>query len=197
MSILTKDEILEELDKGTIRFDPPLQDRQWGDVCVNLRLGYKFTKLKGSSGTISLADGISGVADTGLWIEKTYQYKNELGKRESFTIEKEEFVLAQTLEHIWIPRDMIARVEGRSTYARVGLSMHETAPWLQPGWNGQITLEIKNSGPLRVELMPEDDMPCQVTFMRLSKPLPEDQGYGSRPTDSFQNQSRPIPANKS
>ena len=40
--------------------------------------------------------------------------------------------------------------------------------------------------------MPVDDMPCQVTFMWLSEPLPEDQGYGSRPTDSFQNQSRPL-----
>jgi dCTP deaminase len=143
---------------------------------------------------ISLAKGVSGIADSGLWIEKTYNHMDELGKRESFTIDPNEFVLAQTFEHLWIPNNMIARVEGRSMYARVGLSMHETAPWLQPGWNGHITLEIKNSGPLHVQLMPEDDMPCQVAFMWLSKPLPRDQGYGSRPTDSFQNQTNPLPS---
>jgi dCTP deaminase len=193
MSILTRNEIKEEVEKGTIRFDPPLQDRQWGDVCVDLRLGYKFTQLRPSKVEIPLAGGISGVSDTGLWREKTFKHKDEFDKRESFTIEPNEFILAQTLEHVWIPRNMIARVEGRSMYARVGLSMHQTAPWLQPGWHGQITLEIKNSGPLHIKLMPFDDMPCQVTFMWLSKPLPEDQGYGLRPTDSFQNQSRPLP----
>lgn len=192
MSILTRDEIKREMDSGNIRFDPPLLEKQWGDVCINLRLGYKFTQLQKSNAEITLAEGIGGIADLGLWREKTYLYKDDFGKRQGFTIEPNEFILAQTLEHVYIPPSMIARVEGRSTYARVGLSMHETAPWLQPGWHGQITLEIKNSGPLKVKLLPVDDMPCQVTFMWLSKPLPKDQGYGSRPTDSFQNQSRPL-----
>lgn len=193
MTVLTKDEIRQEIELGNIRFDPPLLDEQWGDVCINLRLGYKFTQLKPVSAEITLAKGIGGLSELGLWREKTFDHTNDLGKRECFTIDPNEFILAQTLEHVWVPRNMIARVEGRSTYARVGLSMHETAPWLQPGWHGQITLEIKNSGPLNVKLTPVDDMPCQVTFMRLSKPLNEGQGYGSRPTDSFQNQSRPLP----
>lgn len=71
--------------------------------------------------------------------------------------------------------------------------MHETAPWLQPSWDGQITLEIRNSGPLRIELMPIDDMPCQVTLFQLTSELPADGAYGSRPTDSFQHQSSPLP----
>jgi dCTP deaminase len=194
MSILTKDEIKREIDSGNIRFDPPLLERQWGDVCIDLRLGYKFTQLRRSSAVITLAEGIDGIAELGLWREKTFLHEDEFGKREGFTIEPNEFILAQILEHIYIPRNMIARAEGRSTYARAGLSMHETAPWLQPGWHGQITLEIKNSGPLKIQLMPRDDTPCQVTFMWLSKPVPEDHGYGSRPTDSFQNQSRPLPS---
>jgi deoxycytidine triphosphate deaminase len=101
--------------------------------------------------------------------------------------------LLKTYERMWVPRNMIARVEGRSTYARVGLSMHETAPWLQPGWDGQITLEIRNSGPFRIELMPMDDRPCQVTFFMLTSELPEDEAYGSRPTDAFQHQSSTLP----
>jgi dCTP deaminase len=88
---------------------------------------------------------------------------------------------------------MIAMVEGRSTYARVGLSMHQTAPWIQPGWNGQITLEIRNSGPLKIELTPLIDMPCQLTFFQLSSELAEAAAYGSRSGDVFQNQKAALP----
>src|SRR5262249_43144926 len=49
-----------------------------------------------------------------------------------------QFVLALTYESIKIPKHLIALVEGRSTYARLGLSMHQTAPWIQPGWSGPI-----------------------------------------------------------
>lgn len=189
--ILTRDEIRELVEKKEIRFDPPLQDKQWGDASVDLRLGYKFTKLKTSDHKIPLAKGLKQIS--GLWHEETFPHQDSFGKRKAYCIEPDEFILAQTYEHIWIPRNLIARVEGRSTYARVGLSMHETAPWLQPGWDGQITLEIRNSGPLQIELMPFDDLPCQVTFMRLSRDLSADQGYGSRPTDSFQHQSSPLP----
>jgi dCTP deaminase len=172
---------------------PSLDERQWGDASVDLRLGFKFTKFKQTNMIVPLAKGIKQISDGGLWHEETFPMKDSFGKRKSYVLEPEEFILAQTYEHLWIPRNMIARVEGRSTYARVGLSMHETAPWLQPGWDGQITLEIRNSGPFRIELMPMDDMPCQVTFFELSSELPEDGAYGSRPTDSFQHQSSPLP----
>jgi dCTP deaminase len=103
------------------------------------------------------------------------------------------YILALTHERVWVPNNLIGLVEGRSTYARVGLSMHQTAPWIQPGWNGRITLEIRNSGPLRIELTPIDDMPCQLTFFQLSSALVASQAYGSRPTDAFQNQKKALP----
>jgi deoxycytidine triphosphate deaminase len=101
--------------------------------------------------------------------------------------------LALTYERIWIPRKLIAMVEGRSSYARAALSMHQTAPWLQPGWNGQITLEMRNNGPLTIELTPVDDMPCQVTFFQLTSEVAETVAYGSRPTDIFQAQAATLP----
>lgn len=192
--ILTRNEIREAVEKGEIKFSPPLEEKQWGGASVDLRLGYKFTKLKASDHKIPLAKGLKQISD--LWHEETFPHKDAFGKRKAYCIEPEEFILAQTYEHIYMPRNLIARVEGRSTYARVGLSMHETAPWLQPGWDGQITLEIRNSGPLHIELMPLDDMPCQVTFIRLSGELAADQGYGSKPTDSFQHQSSPLPSQR-
>jgi dCTP deaminase len=98
-----------------------------------------------------------------------------------------------THERIRMPNHLIGLVEGRSTYARVGLTMHQTAPWIQPGWAGQITLEIRNSGPLRIDLTPIVDRPCQITFFQLTTPLSPQQAYGSRLGDSYQDQSHPLP----
>jgi dCTP deaminase len=192
--ILSQTEIRAAVDRGDIRFDPPLEERQWGEASVDLRLGLNFTKLKRAEGlTVSMARGIGAVAESGLWQQKTLKVKDQFGKRETFVLEPDEFILALTHERIWMPRNLIAMVEGRSTYARVGLSMHQTAPWIQPGWNGQITLEIRNSGPLKIELTPLIDMPCQLTFFQLTSELAESKAYGSRPTDVFQNQSAAMP----
>jgi dCTP deaminase len=192
--ILSQAELRAAVESGEIRFSPPLQTRQWGEASVDLRLGNKFTKLKPSPGVkLSLAEGIGPVANYGLWEEGELPLKDKFGKTQSYCLEPSEFVLALTHEHVYMPRNLIAMVEGRSTYARVGLSMHQTAPWIQPGWDGQITLEIRNSGPLRIELTPLEDMPCQLTFFRLSSELPEDTAYGSRPGDVFQNQSSALP----
>lgn len=192
--ILSQPQIREAVESGAIRFDPPLEKRQWGEASIDLRLGLKFTKLKAAPGvTLSMTKGIGVVADSGLWVEKTLNRKNEFDQPETFRLGPNEFILAQTYERIWMPNHLIAMVEGRSTYARVGLSMHQTAPWIQPGWNGQITLEIRNSGPLNIELTPIEDMPCQLTFFTLSSALAEDVAYGSRSTDVFQNQTSALP----
>lgn len=193
--ILSRREIESAIERDEIRFEPPPAANQFAEASVNLRLGYTFTKLKDDLPLkVPLGKrGISTVAESGLWIEHTYKRFDRFNKREAHCIEPREFILGQTLERIWIPRNLIGRVEGRSSYARVGLSIHQTAPWLQPGWNGQITLEFYNCGPLRLELVPEDDMPCQVTFFKLSSELAESEAYGSHITDSFQNQNTPLP----
>lgn len=191
--ILAQAEIREAVAKDEIKFDPPLEETQWHEASVDLRLGFKFTKLVAKRGLkVSLAYGMSAIADAGLWKEKTLRREDEFGKTETYAVESGEFILAQTYERIWIPRHLIAAVEGRSSYARAGLSMHLTAPWLQPGWNGLLTLEIFNSGPLKIELTPSVDRPCQLTFFKLTSEVPEEIAYGTRPTDSFQGQSSPI-----
>lgn len=195
--ILSRPEIRAAVDRGDVKFDPPLEERQWGEASVDLRLGLNFTKLKKADGlTVSMAQGIGTIAQSGLWQQRTLRTKDDFGKRETYTLEPDEFILALTYERIWMPRNLIAMVEGRSTYARVGLSMHQTAPWIQPGWNGQITLEIRNSGPLKIELTPLIDMPCQLTFFQLTSELAEAAAYGSRSGDVFQNQKAALPTTK-
>jgi deoxycytidine triphosphate deaminase len=144
----------------------------------------------------SMAKGIGPIAQTGLYHEEIFDFKDKFGKRRTYILDPGEFILALTHEHIWMPRNLIAMVEGRSTYARVGLSMHQTAPWIQPGWDGQITLEMRNGGPFRIELTPLDDMPCQLTFFRLTSALKAEEAYGARPTDRFQSQDSALPKDK-
>lgn len=195
--ILAQPEIRKEVEAGKIRFDPPIEERQWGEASIDLRLGYKFTKFRPQNNvTFSMADGIGALADTGLYSEMELPNVDGMGKRVQYILDPGEFVLALTHERIWIPRHLIGMVEGRSTYARAGLSMHQTAPWIQPGWNGQITLEIRNSGANKIALTPLTDLPCQLTFLQLTSEVPEKMGYGSRSGDVFQNQTSALPKTK-
>ncbi len=193
MTILSQAEIREAVEKGEIKFDPPLQSTQWHEATIDLRLGFKFTKWKDTPAiSYSLARGFDAIADMGLWSEKVLKEVDEHGHPESYPLGSNEFVLGQTFEKIWIPRSLIAMVEGRSSYARAGVSVHQTAPFLQPGWSGQITLEIRNSGPLNLSLCPGVDRPCQVAFIRLTSVVPEDLAYGAKAGDIFQDQVSPM-----
>jgi dCTP deaminase len=190
--ILSQMNLRDAVKSGEIGFDPPLEERQWGEASVDLRLGFSFTRLSGSkSTTVSLADGLGGLP-TGFWTTKLLKERDEFGDPETLVLGPGQFVLALTHEKIRVPRNMIALVEGRSTYARMGLSMHQTAPWIQPGWSGPIVLEMMNHGPFRIALTPLADRPCQLTFFELKTELPKDLGYGSRPTDRYQDQQHPL-----
>lgn len=191
--ILSQPDLRAAVQRGEIVFDPPLEERQWGEASVDLRLGFSFTKFKDIRGiSISVADGLKAVGELGLWANRKLKERDDFGKVERYILEPKEFVLAFTYESISIPNDLIGLVEGRSTYARVGLSMHQTAPWIQPGWKGPIVLEMMNHGPLRIELTPMVDRPCQLTFIKLSKPLPQDLLYGTKPGDAYQEQDHPL-----
>jgi dCTP deaminase len=111
-----------------------------------------------------------------------------------YRLEPGGFVLAQTLEKVTIPNDLVGFVEGRSSYARVGVTIHVTAPKIDPGFCGHITLEMANFGQAPVELCAEEARPAQLMLFRISTPLGENHVYGSGPNDGFQHQNRPIPS---
>lgn len=191
--ILTQPELRRAVKKGEIAFSPSLEENQWGEASIDLRLGFDFTIFKELEGLkLSVASGLGTIGNAGLYETIHKEEFDSHGNRESYPLYPGKFVLAMTLETVKVPRSMIARVEGRSTYARVGLSMHQTAPWIQPGWEGQIVLEIMNNGSIAIELTPKIDRPCQMTFFKFAKPLPPNLTYGSRVTDIYQNQTHPL-----
>ncbi|MYC81095.1 MAG: dCTP deaminase [Acidobacteria bacterium] len=192
--VLSQPDIRKAVNEGRIAFSPALEEEQWSEASVDLRLGFSFTVLrKDLAGVrISVADGLKTLGSADFWRTRKLKPQDDLGKVETFTLEPKEFVLAMTYERVKIPLDLIARIEGRSTYARVGLTMHQTAPWIQPGWDGPIVLEIMNHGPFKMDLTPLKDRPCQLTFFNLSTPLPKNRAYGTRETDVYQRQTHPI-----
>lgn len=191
--ILSQADLRRAVEAGEIGFTPTLEEKQWGEASIDLRLGFQFTKLRKCDGVkFSLAEGLGIIGAMKIWETRELQERDSFGKVEQFDLDPGEFILAKTYETITVPKNLIALVEGRSTYARMGLSMHQTAPWIQPGWRGPIVLEIMNNGPLVITLTPLKDRPCQLTFFELKSEVPADALYGSRPTDRYQGQRHPI-----
>lgn len=191
--ILSQVDLRAAVEAGQIGFDPPLEERQWGEASVDLRLGFSFTRLEELPGlVVSVAGGLGALGRSGFFTTKELKQKDEFGDPETFPLHPGAFILGMTHESVTVPKNMIARIEGRSTYARVGLSMHQTAPWIQPGWSGKIILEMMNNGPLDIKLTPLIDRPCQLTFFELKTELPKEMAYGARPSDTYQDQTHPL-----
>ena len=93
-----------------------------------------------------------------------------------FWLEPGGFMLACTNEHIKIPDDLVARIEGKSSFGRQGVQIHLTAGWIDPGWNGKITLELVNHSKYPFRLDPLMKF-CQITFCQMTTPA--DRPYGS------------------
>ena len=188
--ILSQPELRAAVAAGEIKFEPPLEESQWGEASIDLRLGSQFTKLQAIPGLKLSLHG--GLGQHGFWKTLNLPLRNDFGQLNSFCLDPNDFILAMTHERITIPKRLIGLVEGRSTYARLGISMHQTAPWIQPGWAGPVVLEIKNHGPVKVELTPLLDRPCQLTFFQLTSALPEHLAYGSKKNNAFAEQSHPL-----
>ncbi|MEK6443603.1 dCTP deaminase [Pseudonocardia sp. T1-2H] len=107
-----------------------------------------------------------------------------------FTLAPGEFALGSTLETVGIPPDLVAKFEGRSTIGRLGLLTHVTAGYIDPGYQGQITLELRNVGPLDLVLTPGDPI-GQLAFQLLTSPCRTP--YGSAVLGSkYQGQRGPT-----
>lgn len=105
--------------------------------------------------------------------------------QDSYKLKPNEFILGCTSETIHVPRDLMARVEGRSSIGRLGVMIHVTAGLIDPNFTGQITLEIYNASDKPFELIHGDSI-CQIVFETLSSPCMRP--YGSAELGSkYQN----------
>lgn len=116
----------------------------------------------------------------------------EIGEETPFFLQPGEFVLGNTLEFIGVPNDLVARLEGKSSLGRIGLLIHSTAGYVDPGWQGNLTLELSNVARLPITLYYRMKI-GQISFLRLTTPV--ERPYGSAGLGSkYQGQTTPTPS---
>ena len=116
----------------------------------------------------------------------------EIGDSEPFILHPGEFVLGSTLERVRLPDDLVARLEGKSSLGRLGLLIHSTAGFIDPGWDGHVTLELSNVANLPITIYYGMKI-GQLSFVQMTEPaaLP----YGSSGLGSkYKGQTGPTPS---
>jgi dCTP deaminase len=157
-SVLSDATILELVQNGRIRIEP------WDPglvqpASVDLRLGDSFRVFHNHrASAIDLRDPPSGLTEEVV-----------IGEEESFVIHPGEFCLGRTLEWVELPDDIVARIEGKSSIGRLGLIVHATAGFCDPGWKGTLTLELNNLTRIPIKLYPGLPI-AQLSFMALDRP---------------------------
>ncbi len=111
---------------------------------------------------------------------------------EAFVLHPGEFVLGSTFERVELGDDIVARLEGKSSLGRLGLLIHSTAGFVDPGFDGHLTLELSNVANLPIAIYPEMKI-GQLSFYQLTTPA--DHPYGTAVAGSkYQGQRGPTPS---
>jgi dCTP deaminase len=116
----------------------------------------------------------------------------EIHEDEPFILHPGEFVLGSTLEVVSLPDDLVARLEGKSSLGRLGLLIHSTAGFIDPGFEGNVTLELSNVANLPITIYHGMKI-GQISFMQMTEPTSTP--YGSSTLGSkYRGQRGPTPS---
>lgn len=203
--ILSDGDIRRRLRSGDLVVEPEVDyDIQIQPASLDLRLGNKFIEFRDANvGAIDLKKGVNKSeylreVEVGKGADGDNQLKlddfGDVPETESrngddeYVLHPGNFVLGTTLERVEIPDDLIAHVEGRSSLGRLAIVVHATAGIVDPGYEGQITLELSNLGKVPVKLTPGMRI-SQLTFTELKNraELP----YGEERGSKYQGQTGP------
>lgn len=180
--ILSDRSIREEIGQGRLVIEP-LGPNAIQPSSVDLRLGKKCRIFKARTKVPFIDPRLEADDLTELV---------EIDELQPLVIHPGEFLLATTLEKVCVPADLVGRLDGKSSLGRLGLLIHSTAGYVDPGWQGHLTLELSNVSNLPIMLY--YGMPVsQISFVRLTEPA--EHPYGSKKLASkYQGQDEPIPS---
>lgn len=157
-SVLSDGTILELVQAGRIEIDPWDPDMVQ-PASIDLRLGDSFRVFHNHRvSAIDLRDPPENLTEAVVVTDG-----------EPFVIHPGEFCLGRTLEWVRIPDDIVARIEGKSSLGRLGLIVHATAGFCDPGFQGTLTLELNNLTRVPIKLYPNLPI-AQLSFMTLDRP---------------------------
>jgi dCTP deaminase len=149
--ILSDKGIIKRIEEKELYIDP-LTTEQVQPASLDLRLGSHYLRVKENSiGILSL--------------DKETEYENI--ESDEIIIPSHSFLLATTMEYIKLPDNLTAFVEGRSSIGRMGLFI-QNAGWVDPGFEGQITLEVYNANRLPLKLIKGWRI-CQLVFAEMDQ----------------------------
>lgn len=177
--VLSDHTIKEELARGRIVVDP-LGEDCIQPASVDVHLDKQILVFRNSRRPfIDIREDMSDLTEM-----------EEVDDDRPFMLHPGEFVLGSTLERIELPEDLVARLEGKSSLGRLGLLIHSTAGYVDPGWKGHLTLELSNVSNLPITLYYSMKI-GQISYLRLTTPA--DNLYGSEALSSkYQGQTSPT-----
>jgi dCTP deaminase len=177
--VLSDRTIKEELDKGRIVIEP-LDPSCIQPASVDLHLDRKLLVFRNTRQPyIDVRKEMPDLTDV-----------EEIHDDSPFILHPGEFVLGSTVESVALPEDIVARLEGKSSLGRIGLLIHSTAGYVDPGWKGHLTLELSNVANLPVTLYYGMKI-GQISFLYLTTPA--ENPYGSPALGSkYQGQMEPT-----
>ena len=160
--ILSDGDIRSALESGRIRISPqPDLDSHLGSCSIDFRLGNTFMVFEHSRHSYIDPRQPQSIGEAMRTIE--------IADDEAFIMQAGDFALASTMESLELPDDLLGRLEGRSSIARLGITVHSTAAVFEPGWVGTATMELSNLGRMAVALYPGMRI-CSFTFQQLTSP---------------------------
>ena len=133
-----------------------------GSVSIDFRLGTTFMVFEHSRHSFIDPRQPQSIGDAMRTIE--------CSPDEPFMMQPGDFALASTVESLELPDDLLGRLEGRSSIARLGITVHSTAAVFEPGWIGTATMELSNLGRMPVALYPGMRI-CAFSFEEVSSPV--------------------------
>src|SRR5438067_8994244 len=165
VSVLSDGTILELVEEGRIRIDP-WDPRLVQPASVDLRLGDSFRVFHNHrASAIDLREPPANLTE-----------EVRIEPDEPFVIHPGEFCLGSTQERVELPDDVVARIEGKSWIGRLGLIVHATAGFCDPGWKGTLTLELNNLTRVPIKLYAGLPI-AQLSFMTLDAPALRPYGH--------------------
>ena len=144
----------------------PFRDENVQPSSIDLHLGDEF---------LTFDNHTRGFIDTKEDV-KSLMKKIVVKKNEPLLLHPQEFILGTTIEWLEIPDDLVGRLEGKSSLGRLGLIIHSTAGYFDPGFAGQATLEIYNLANLPITLYPGMKI-CQFSFVQMTGPAQYPYGH--------------------
>jgi len=172
LMLLSDKKIKEYIKSGKILVDP-FDENLVGPASLDLRLGFKFRVFKNidveAIDPKEYKDDIIFRTETDRYIIHHGKYSDLYILRDQktpFIVHPGEFVLASIYEYLKLPDNIAAQIQGRSSYARLGLIIHTSAGWVDPGYSGHLTLEVVNVNTIPIKLYPITCI-AQISFFEL------------------------------